>query len=63
MPPTALPNARWGYRMNMPNGAVTDLMVYDGLWEFFYNYHMGNTAEDIAKLYKISRRSRTSSPS
>ena len=40
----------------MPNGAVTDLMVYDGLWEFFYNYHMGNTAEDIAKLYKISRQ-------
>ena len=54
--PYALPNARWGYRMNMPNGAVTDLMVYDGLWEFFYNYHMGNTAEDIAKLYKITRQ-------
>jgi acetyl-CoA C-acetyltransferase len=54
--PYALPNGRWGYRMNMPNGAVTDLMVYDGLWEFFYDYHMGNTAEDIAKLYKISRQ-------
>ena len=53
--PYSLPNARWGYRMNMPNGAVTDLMVYDGLWEVFYNYHMGMTAEDIAKLYKISR--------
>jgi len=53
--PYSLPNARWGYRMNMPNGAVTDLMVYDGLWEVFYNYHMGITAEEIAKLYKISR--------
>ncbi len=42
--------------MDMPNGTVTDLMVYDGLWEFFYNYHMGETAENIAKLYNISRQ-------
>jgi acetyl-CoA C-acetyltransferase len=30
-------------------------MVYDGLWEIFYGYHMGNTAENIAQLYDISR--------
>lgn len=53
--PYALPNARWGYRMNMPFGQATDLMVHDGLWEIFYNYHMGNTAENIAAKYGISR--------
>lgn len=55
MAPYFLPNARWGYRMNMPYGQVVDLMVFDGLYEIFYGYHMGNTAEEIAKLYNISR--------
>jgi acetyl-CoA C-acetyltransferase len=31
-------------------------MVYDGLWEIFYGYHMGMTAENIAQKYNISRR-------
>lgn len=53
--PFALPNARWGYRMNMPYGQATDLMVHDGLWEIFNAYHMGNTAENIAEKYGISR--------
>ena len=53
--PYALPNARWGYRMNMPYGQATDLMVHDGLWEIFNAYHMGNTAENIAEKYGISR--------
>ncbi|HQJ07966.1 MAG TPA: acetyl-CoA C-acetyltransferase [Deltaproteobacteria bacterium] len=53
--PFALPNARWGYRMEMPYGRITDLMVFDGLWEIFYGYHMGYTAENIAELYGISR--------
>ncbi len=53
--PYALPNARWGYRMNMPHGQVTDLMVHDGLWEIFNKYHMGFTAENIAAKYGISR--------
>lgn len=53
--PYALPNARWGYRMNMPYGQVTDLMVHDGLWEIFNSYHMGFTAENIAEKYGISR--------
>ncbi len=55
MVPYALPNARWGYRMNMPHGQVTDLMVHDGLWEIFNKYHMGFTAENIAEKYGISR--------
>jgi acetyl-CoA C-acetyltransferase len=55
--PYALPKARWGYRMDVSSkGEVTDLMVYDGLWEIFYGYHMGLTAENIAERYKISRQ-------
>ena len=53
--PFALSDARWGYRMSMPYGQITDLMVYDGLYEIFNGYHMGMTAENIAALYKISR--------
>jgi acetyl-CoA C-acetyltransferase len=53
--PFVLPDARWGYRMSMPFGQITDLMVYDGLYEIFNSYHMGVTAENIAALYKITR--------
>ena len=56
MVPMALPKARWGYRMELTGvGEVYDLMVYDALYEIFYGYHMGVTAENIAKLYNISR--------
>jgi len=55
--PMALPKARWGHRMELTGvGDVLDLMVFDGLWEIFYGYHMGNTAEAIASLYDISRQ-------
>lgn len=53
--PYSLPNARWGYRMSMPFGQIVDIMVFDGLQEVFYGYHMGVTAESIADAYKISR--------
>jgi acetyl-CoA C-acetyltransferase len=54
--PMALPKARWGHRMELTGvGEITDLMVFDGLYEIFYGYHMGVTAENIAKLYDISR--------
>jgi len=54
--PLALPKGRWGYRMEVTGtGPVTDLMVYDALYEIFYGYHMGMTAENIANLYAISR--------
>ena len=57
MVPMALPKARWGHRMELTGvGEVTDLMVFDGLYEIFYGYHMGMTAENIAALYGISRR-------
>ncbi|MFH0845124.1 MAG: acetyl-CoA C-acetyltransferase [Pseudomonadota bacterium] len=52
--PYALPAARWGARMN--NVDLVDLLVFDGLFEIFYGYHMGITAENIAEHYGISRR-------
>lgn len=56
MTPMALPKARWGHRMELTGiGEVYDLMVYDGLYEIFYGYHMGVTAENIARMYAISR--------
>ncbi|MBW2338996.1 MAG: acetyl-CoA C-acetyltransferase [Deltaproteobacteria bacterium] len=51
--PYGSPGARWGARMN--NTDLVDLMIYDGLWEIFYGYHMGLTAENIAEKYQISR--------
>ena len=55
--PYALPKARWGYRMDIGAKAeALDLMVFDGLWEILYGYHMGVTAENIARKYNISRR-------
>jgi acetyl-CoA C-acetyltransferase len=51
--PYSFPQARWGARMF--NAEMVDLMVHDGLWEIFYGYHMGVTAENIAELYGITR--------
>jgi len=54
--PMALPKARWGHRMELTGvGEILDLMVFDGLYEIFYGYHMGMTAENIARTYGISR--------
>ena len=54
--PMALPKARWGHRMELTGrGEIIDLMVFDGLYEIFYGYHMGVTAENIAHKYGISR--------
>ena len=54
--PYILPKARWGYRMDVTTkGELVDVMVYDGLWEIFYGYHMGLTAENIVSTYGISR--------
>ena len=51
--PYALPQARFGYRMN--NGSLVDVMVNDGLWDSFNHYHMGMTAENVAEQYGITR--------
>jgi acetyl-CoA C-acetyltransferase len=52
--PYYVPKMRWGARMW--NAEMIDGMVYDGLWEIFYNYHMGMTSENIAEKYGISRK-------
>ncbi|MGD9364727.1 MAG: acetyl-CoA C-acetyltransferase [Desulfobacteraceae bacterium] len=52
--PYAIPSARWGARMG--NTEMTDLVVFDGLYEIFYGYHMGMTAENIAGKYGITRQ-------
>ncbi|WP_032121305.1 acetyl-CoA C-acetyltransferase [Clostridium amazonitimonense] len=51
--PYVLNTARWGQRMG--NGATVDMMINDGLWDAFNNYHMGITAENIAEKWNISR--------
>jgi acetyl-CoA C-acetyltransferase len=51
--PYAMPSLRQGARMF--NVEAVDLMVHDGLWELYYGYHMGVTAENITEKYGISR--------
>ena len=51
--PYALPKARFGYRLF--DGKIVDLMVRDGLWDVYNDFHMGNTGEVVAEKYKISR--------
>ena len=51
--PYLLGGARWGMRMG--DGQCVDLMIRDGLWCAFGNYHMGITAENIASRFGISR--------
>ena len=51
--PYALPGARDGYKMG--NQSVVDLMIHDGLWCPFENWHMGNTGELVSEKYQISR--------
>jgi len=53
MAPYAVPAARWGARMN--DTKLVDVMILDGIFEIFYGYHMGITAENIAELYGITR--------
>ena len=54
--PYAIPSARWGARMN--NSKMIDVMVNDGLWDAFNQYHMGITAENVAEKYGITREIR-----
>jgi acetyl-CoA C-acetyltransferase len=49
-----LPNSRSGKKMG--NWELLDSMVTDGLWDAFNDYHMGQTAENIAKHWDISRQ-------
>ncbi|NVM23957.1 MAG: acetyl-CoA C-acetyltransferase [Desulfobacterales bacterium] len=52
--PYYMPKARWGAKMF--NTELVDGMVHDGLWEVFYDYHMGVTSENLAGKYGITRK-------
>ncbi len=55
--PYAIPSMRFGKKMDVANNTkgVVDIMVNDGLWDAFNNYHMGTTAENICDKYGITR--------
>ncbi len=51
--PYLLPQARDGQRLG--HGQLVDAMIHDGLWDIYNDFHMGMTAELVAKKYEISR--------
>jgi len=51
--PHVLPNSRDGQRMG--DWKMVDTMIVDGLWDVYNQYHMGITAENVAKEYGITR--------
>ncbi len=51
--PYAVPAARWGARMNETK--LVDVMIKDGLWDAYNDYHMGTTAENICDLWGLTR--------
>src|SRR5205085_4389079 len=53
MAPHALPNSRDGQRMG--DWKLVDTMIVDGLWDVYNQYHMGITAENVAKQHGITR--------
>jgi len=53
--PWAMPEHRFGERMGLPNGKLVDLMVYDGLWDAFYQRHMAVHGSEVSDEYGISR--------
>ncbi|MGI4850036.1 MAG: acetyl-CoA C-acetyltransferase [Janthinobacterium lividum] len=51
--PHVLNNSRDGFRMG--DATLVDTMIRDGLWDAYNHYHMGVTAENVAKKYGITR--------
>jgi acetyl-CoA C-acetyltransferase len=52
--PHVLNNSRDGFRMG--DAKLVDTMIVDGLWDVYNQYHMGTTAENVAKKYNVSRQ-------
>jgi acetyl-CoA C-acetyltransferase len=52
--PHVLNNSRDGFRMG--DAKLIDSMIVDGLWDVYNQYHMGVTAENVAKKYEVSRQ-------
>src|SRR5207302_308596 len=53
MAPHALNGSRDGFRMG--DAKLVDTMIVDGLWDVYNQYHMGVTAENVAKEYAVTR--------
>ncbi len=51
--PHVLPGSRDGFRMG--DAKLVDTMIVDGLWDVYNQYHMGVTAENVAKKHDVSR--------
>ena len=51
--PHVLPGSRDGFRMG--DAKLIDTMIVDGLWDVYNQYHMGVTAENVAKEYAVTR--------
>jgi acetyl-CoA C-acetyltransferase len=51
--PYIVPSTRWGQRMG--DASLVDIMIKDGLWDAFNDYHMGITAENIAEQWNLTR--------
>jgi acetyl-CoA C-acetyltransferase len=51
--PYVIKSARWGQRLG--NAEMIDTLINDALWDMFYDYHMGQTAENVAEKYKVGR--------
>lgn len=57
--PFAIMKGRYGYHMGSPmrKSDIVDTMVNDSLWDALNDYHMGVTAENLAKQWNITRKS------
>src|SRR5687768_239487 len=53
MSPHAMMGSREGFRMG--DAKLVDTMIVDGLWDVYNQYHMGVTAENVAKEYAVTR--------
>ncbi len=51
--PYVVKSARWGQRLG--NAEMIDTLINDALWDMFYECHMGQTAENVAEKYGITR--------
>ena len=54
--PFAIKEMRWGNRMSLPTGDIWDLMVYDGLWDAFYQRHMAIHGSEVGDEFGFTRK-------
>lgn len=53
--PYLLPEMRWGVRMGLTSRPAIDAMVYDGLWDAFYDRHMAIHGSEVADEFGFTR--------